>query len=82
MVYTCAHTSHAHIAGCVVPVSPVNGDWETFSPSMTVGPGTELSFNCKLGYEPSEVMSSICLSDGSWDPDTADLVCVAGMHVQ
>ena len=66
-------------AGCVVPVSPVNGDWQTFSPSTTVGPGTSLSLSCSPGSVPSEVMSSTCQSDGSWDPDTAELECVTGV---
>ena len=78
-MYTCLHT-HAHTnvtVGCVVPERPVNGDWQAFSPSTTVGPGTSISLSCSPGYVPSEVMSSTCQSDGSWEPDTAELECVS-----
>ena len=59
----------------------MNGDWQTFSPSTTVGPGTSLSLSCSPGYVPSEVMSSTCQSDGSWEPDTADFSCTAGAYI-
>ena len=80
MIYCYVPTVHTHTtitAGCVVPVRPVNGDWQPFSPSTTVGPGTSLSLSCSPGYVPSEVMSSTCQSDGSWEPDTAELKCVS-----
>ena len=79
-MFTYPHTHTTITAGCVVPERPVNGDWQTFSPSMTVGPDTSLSLSCSPGYVPSEVMSSTCQSDGSWNPDTADLSCTAGMY--
>ena len=83
-VYISTHTHTCNYisvtAGCVVPVSPVNGDWQAFTPSTTVGPGTSLSLSCSPGYVPSEVMSSTCQFDGSWEPDTADLNCTAGMY--
>ena len=76
--YPHAHT-HTHTtvtAGCVVPARPVNGDWQPFSPSTTVGSGSSLSLSCSPGYVPSEVMSSTCQSNGSWNPDTAELECI------
>ena len=51
-------------AGCTVPV----------------GPGTSLTLSCSPGYVPSEVMSSTCQSDGSLEPDTAQLECPAGTN--
>ena len=76
---THAHTCNYHSWLCCSSVT-VNGDWQAFSPSTTVGPGTSLSLSCSPGYVPSEVMSSTCQFDGSWEPDTADLNCTAGMY--
>ena len=45
-MFTYPHTHTTIIAGCVVPEPPVNGDWQTFSPSTAVGPGTSLSLSC------------------------------------
>ena len=73
------YMSVIHTAGCVVPASPMNGDWQTFSPSEVVTPGTNISLSCNLAYQPSGMMSSTCQSDGSWDPDTADLTCIEGI---
>ena len=70
-----------YTADCVVPASPMNGDWQMYSPSEVVTPGTNISLSCNLAYQPSGMMSSTCQSDGSWDPDTAQLICVEGiMH--
>ena len=74
--YPHTHTHTTVTVGCVVPARPVNGDWQAFSPSTTVGPGTSLSLSCSPGYVPSEVMSSTCQSDESWEPDTAQLECI------
>ena len=68
-----------YAAGCVVPASPMNGDWQMFSPSEVVTPGTSISHSCNPAYQPSGMTSSTCQSYGSWDPDTAELTCVEGI---
>ena len=34
-----------------------------------------MTFQCDLGYEPTELMTATCMNDLTWNPDPESIVC-------
>ena len=48
---------------------------EKNSTSVCAMEGSHITYHCKLGLVPSEMMMSICMEDGTWSPNPGDLIC-------
>ena len=59
-------------ADCGDPSLPVNGFVMAYDSTLE---GSQIVFQCSLGFAPSLQMISVCDTDGSWTPDPAELVC-------
>ena len=62
------------LADCGDPSPPANG-FVTASDSTLEG--SQIVFQCNPGLAPSQQRMSVCMADGSWTPDPADLVCMS-----
>ena len=51
---------------------PGNGSIE---PYQNTTEGAEIFFRCNPGFVPAGRMTAVCIADGRWNPDPADLVC-------
>ena len=58
--------------GCDPPTPPPRGSLGDLTSSQE---GAEVTFQCSPGLVPSQQMMSVCMANGRWTPDPAELVC-------
>ena len=56
-------------ADCGDPSPPMNGFVMPYDSTLE---GSQIVFQCLV---PSQQMMSVCMADGNWTPDPAELVC-------
>ena len=57
---------------CPIPAAPING---SISPVTIRIVDSTVTFQCDLGYEPTELMTATCMNDLTWNPDPESIVC-------
>ena len=55
-------------AGCPRPSVPVNG---MISGLTATNEGAEITYQCGPGFQPQNISTAVCGSNGLWSPDPA-----------
>ena len=67
-------------ANCGVPVPPDNGTIVNYTSTLE---GSVVNYQCNPGFGPLGEMSAVCVANGSWRPDPADVACrKVGMYIK
>jgi len=61
--------------GCGAPSRPENGSTQSLDISRGTQQGSAIFFGCNASYVPPGNMTSVCASNGMWNPDPATFVC-------
>ena len=59
-------------ADCGDPSPPINGFVMAYNSILE---GSQIVFQCSPGFVPSQQMMSVCMADGIWTPNPAELLC-------
>ena len=60
------------LADCGDPTLPMNGVVMAYDSTLE---GSQIVFQCSPGFVPSQQMMSVCMADGNWTPNPAELEC-------
>jgi hypothetical protein len=61
------------VVDCGPPTAPANGSIENVTKTME---GGTTSFRCNRGFAPQDLASSVCASEGRWDPAPEAHACI------
>ena len=60
------------LADCGDPSPPLNGFVMAYDSTLE---DSQIVFQCNPGFTPSRQMMSVCMADGIWTPNPAELEC-------
>ena len=63
----------SYIVNCSDPTIPGNGSIRTYQNTTE---GAEIVFGCNPGFVPAGNMTTVCASDGRWNPNPAEVRCI------
>ena len=67
------------IVDCGIPVLGENVVIDLVSYSSTTTEDTVISFHCAKGFTPNHTITSVCTSEGKWNPDPTQYKCYSNV---